>query len=407
MATTTDYLTQLQTDKQTLVTNLVAKGVEADNSETFTTLVPKVADIQTEDEGKWKRPSNWYDLPTILSNAEPIVKDEITYYPKLALQYISTGDTTTLYCSLYVNYTISSGLRFLAKTSDGQEFMDTETMKTITITWNRTNEKDTRYVILYSTYAPTVHIQCSPPRDNTCIELVLGNCIVDGILNVGVNKTSFINVETLGTTTFTSTTNQFANYQNGNTKLQHLYLPTATVINSALGSSSLMDLDLPELTKLGSSATLSFPYYLCQRINLPKLQTNENVSFNDLRMLKEINLPSLTVMSANNFLANCYSAKIIDLSNLETFNNKASATPFSSAYNLEELKIKNNFKISGINLASSPLMLRTCLLDIINKLADVTEETGTTYTIILGTINLAKLTEEEIAVATAKGWTVS
>ena len=95
------------------------------------------------------------------------------------------------------------------------------------------------------------------------------------------------------------------------------------------------------------------------------------------------------------------------MSNLETFNNKASATPFSSAYNLEELKIKNNFKISGINLASSPLMLRTCLLDIINKLADVTEETGTTYTIILGTINLAKLTEEEIAVATAKGWTVS
>lgn len=47
MATTTDYLTQLQTDKQTLVTNLVAKGVEADNSETFTTLVPKVADIQS------------------------------------------------------------------------------------------------------------------------------------------------------------------------------------------------------------------------------------------------------------------------------------------------------------------------------------------------------------------------
>lgn len=47
MATTAEYLTQLQADKQTLVTNLVAKGVEADNSETFTTLVPKVADIQS------------------------------------------------------------------------------------------------------------------------------------------------------------------------------------------------------------------------------------------------------------------------------------------------------------------------------------------------------------------------
>ena len=47
MATTTDYLTQLQTDKTTLVTNLVAKGVDATNDETFTSLVPKVADIST------------------------------------------------------------------------------------------------------------------------------------------------------------------------------------------------------------------------------------------------------------------------------------------------------------------------------------------------------------------------
>ena len=46
MATTAEYLTQLQTDKATLVTNLVAKGVDATNDETFTTLVPKVANIQ-------------------------------------------------------------------------------------------------------------------------------------------------------------------------------------------------------------------------------------------------------------------------------------------------------------------------------------------------------------------------
>lgn len=46
MATTAEYLTQLQTDKSTLVTNLVAKGVDATNDETFTSLVPKVANIQ-------------------------------------------------------------------------------------------------------------------------------------------------------------------------------------------------------------------------------------------------------------------------------------------------------------------------------------------------------------------------
>ena len=47
MATTSEYLTQLQTDKQTLVDNLVTKGVSASNDETFTELVPKVLDIQS------------------------------------------------------------------------------------------------------------------------------------------------------------------------------------------------------------------------------------------------------------------------------------------------------------------------------------------------------------------------
>lgn len=46
MATIAEQLTQLQTDKETLVNNLVAKGVEATSDETFTTLVPKVNDIQ-------------------------------------------------------------------------------------------------------------------------------------------------------------------------------------------------------------------------------------------------------------------------------------------------------------------------------------------------------------------------
>lgn len=47
MATTQEYLSQLQADKQTLVNNLTTKGVSASNEETFTTLVPKVLDIDS------------------------------------------------------------------------------------------------------------------------------------------------------------------------------------------------------------------------------------------------------------------------------------------------------------------------------------------------------------------------
>lgn len=47
MSTTSEYLQQLQTDKQNLVDNLVTKGVSATSNETFTSLVPKVLDIQS------------------------------------------------------------------------------------------------------------------------------------------------------------------------------------------------------------------------------------------------------------------------------------------------------------------------------------------------------------------------
>ena len=47
MATTTDYINQLKTDKTNLVNNLNTKGVSAAQNETFTSLVPKVLDIET------------------------------------------------------------------------------------------------------------------------------------------------------------------------------------------------------------------------------------------------------------------------------------------------------------------------------------------------------------------------
>lgn len=50
--TTSDYLQNLVNDRNTLVTNLVAKGIEASNTETFTELVPKVLNIQPDLESK-------------------------------------------------------------------------------------------------------------------------------------------------------------------------------------------------------------------------------------------------------------------------------------------------------------------------------------------------------------------
>lgn len=47
MPTITDYLNNLKKDKDNLVSNLNTKGISAENSETFTSLVPKVLEIKT------------------------------------------------------------------------------------------------------------------------------------------------------------------------------------------------------------------------------------------------------------------------------------------------------------------------------------------------------------------------
>ena len=73
-----------------------------------------------------------------------------------------------------------------------------------------------------------------------------------------------------------------------------------------------------------------------------------------------------------------------------------------------------NFLYSHLNLSSCTALTHDSLMDVINKLYDLNltydvANGGTLYTqkLTLGSTNLAKLTEDEIAIATNKGWTVA
>ena len=81
--------------------------------------------------------------------------------------------------------------------------------------------------------------------------------------------------------------------------------------------------------------------------------------------------------------------------------------PFYGAYKLTNVNFVGQIKVNGLSVSDCTKLTRESLLSLIQCLEDKTGDTsGTTWTVTIGSTNKAKLTAEELAVATNKGWTV-
>jgi hypothetical protein len=74
---------------------------------------------------------------------------------------------------------------------------------------------------------------------------------------------------------------------------------------------------------------------------------------------------------------------------------------FNNCYSLTDFESCVWYK--SISFSSSSKLTHDSLMSIINNLATVTSK----QTLTIGATNKAKLTDDEIAVATEKGWTVA
>ena len=143
----------------------------------------------------------------------------------------------------------------------------------------------------------------------------------------------------------------------------------------------------------------------CENLTtIPQLNTSNFTSmdlmFNDCYKLTSIPLLNTSkVTSMNRIFYNCQSLSTIpalDVSNVTNFN-----SAFWNCKNLESIEMtgmKVSFKID-----SSTKFTREALVVILNNLATV----STSQTLTMGATNLAKLTEEDKAIATNKGWTLA
>ena len=98
-----------------------------------------------------------------------------------------------------------------------------------------------------------------------------------------------------------------------------------------------------------------------------------------------------------------YCTSLTSIPQLDTSNVTNMTDMFSKCSSLTSIKMKN-MKVS-FDISASTEFTREALLELINNCFDLTT-LNKTATLTMGSTNLAKLTDEDKAIATAKGWTL-
>lgn len=360
MATTAEYLNQLQKDKETLVNNLVEKGVDASNEETFTSLAPKVADISSGD----------------LSN------------------FFNTTITQNQYGGLYVIQNLPN--LYCTNTS---------------IT-NR---------IFYELYGlkkmPVIEFE-NPNVFRA--EMMFCNC------------KSLEDVSNLTKLTFTrnDSTNQMFYYCYNLKEIP--FFDTSNVTNSSQMFYECESLiTIPEFN-FSKSKNVERMFEWCQRLEtIPELDFSSATSlyntFANCLKIKEINIKtseSLTSLQyAFRYTRNLESLSAIECSKVASLadaitdsSQNTTLTHLGGFINLGKAYTQKttNYTNYTLNLGSRTALTHDSLMNVINGLYDLNltynvANGGTLYTqkLVLGSTNIAKLTDDEIAIATAKGWTIT
>ena len=233
-----------------------------------------------------------------------------------------------------------------------------------------------------------------------------------------------------------------------------------TLMNRMFMSSQLTELDLSNFNT-SNVTNMESMFSGCNKLiklDLSSFDTSNvtNISsmFNNCSQLTELDLSNFDtsgVSSMQSMFNNCSKLTSLDLSNFDTINvtsigymfsacsrltslNLSSfdmsnvtyvANMFSSSSNLQNLQFgynlgkgyteqTSNYANYTITLSSCTALTHDSLMSIINGLYDLNltydvANGGTLYTqkLVLGANNIAKLSEEELAICTTKGWSVS
>lgn len=142
-------------------------------------------------------------------------------------------------------------------------------------------------------------------------------------------------------------------------------------------------------------------------IQVPLIDTSNVMHFDDMFY----NCSSLTVVPQFN-TSNLYSAqlmfggcsKLVSVPLMDFGKAEQLRSMLLGCSELTDLKGFTNLSVS-LDLSSSRKLTADSIMNVINEAKDLSETGSATLT--LGSTNISKLTEEQIAIASAKGWTLA
>ena len=125
-------------------------------------------------------------------------------------------------------------------------------------------------------------------------------------------------------------------------------------------------------------------------------------AFNFCSSLESINIPDGVIEIRDNAFYGCTSLSDMTISNTVA---KLGKSVFINCLNLTNVTLGSGFNCNGLDLSPSTKYSVDTLVAMLTALSDRTGQTA--YTLTLGATNLAKLSDEQKAIATDKNWTLA
>lgn len=125
-------------------------------------------------------------------------------------------------------------------------------------------------------------------------------------------------------------------------------------------------------------------------------------AFMNSKSLTSVKIPNSVTIIGSSAFQGCTTLKNVKIPNSIKF---IYGNTFNNCTNLEKVTLDDGFNANNLNLSASNLYTRETIVSWLNALADRTGQTA--YKLTIGATNLKKLTQEDIAIATAKNWTLA